>query len=174
MTTTFDGQTYHVHEHIGQHAHADLVVSPCLLQALEELLARNAPLVGRSAAQPLRIRQQVWREERLYLGADVGAEPGVLKVADAFVQLLALLLQDQAVGVAVELLVREPRCVLGVDFAEGGRYCVPCLLEVNIVAADALVQRYAVSLRLRMIVQLLTLRGGRMRCLPRPAIMAAL
>jgi hypothetical protein len=138
---------YHIHQNVGQHAHAHLVVAPGLLQAFEELLARDTTLVGGCAAQALCVRQHVGGEQGLDGAANLVAQPFVLELAHADVELLALLLQHDAVGMAVELFVGEAGGVLGVDLAEGRRNGAPRVLKVDLVAVEALAAERHVSWR---------------------------
>jgi hypothetical protein len=136
------GWSYHVHQHVCQHAHAYLVVAPCLLQAFQELLAGYAPLVGAGRARALGLGEEVGREQLLDEGADICRQPIALEVVDFVVQLLALLLEDDAVCVAIELLIRQLGGVLGVDFAEGQLDKRPCVLKVDFIAVETLYARH--------------------------------
>lgn len=82
-----------------------MVVAPCLLQSLEESLASDAALVGGGATQTLRVGKQVGCKELMDGRADLGGQPLALKVVHIAVQILALLLEDDAVGVAIQLFV---------------------------------------------------------------------
>lgn len=138
--------SYHIHEHIGHHAHADLVVAPCLLQALEKLLASHPSLVGRCATQIRGVGQQVRGEQSLHRAVDLGAQPIVFKLTHAHVELLAFLFQHDPIGMAVQLFVRKARGIFGVDLAEGGGDDAPCFLKVNLIAVKALfTKRHRVS-----------------------------
>jgi len=139
------GLTYHVHEHVGQHAGADLVVAPCLLQALEELLSGHAPLIGGGTANAVRIEHEIGREQLLDGGADLAAQPTTLEVVDLVVERLALFLEDYAIGVAVQFLVGQLGCILGVYLAEGGLDGGPRVFEIDVVAMEALCLRRGVS-----------------------------
>jgi hypothetical protein len=77
------------------------VVAPCLLQPLQELLARHPPLVGARAQRALSIGEQIRREQLLDGCAHLTRQPVALELMDLVVEILALLLQHNAVGVAV-------------------------------------------------------------------------
>lgn len=57
---------------------------------------------------------------------------------DLVVEVFALLLQNDTVSVAVQLLVRQLGGILGVDFAEGCLDGAPRILEIDLVAMQAL------------------------------------
>ena len=81
------------------------MVSPCLLQSLEELLASNSSLVRGCATQTLRTNKKVGREQLLNSGTNFAAQPLPFEIVDVPVQVFAFLLKNDTVGVAIELLV---------------------------------------------------------------------
>ena len=127
-------KTNHVHQNICQHAAADLMVAPRLLQSSEKLLARHTTLVGRGCADTLGIGEEIRRQQWLDGGANMFAEPLSLEVVDLIVEVLTLLFQHKAVGETEELLIGEVGDILGVDLAEGSLDGAPRILEVDIIA----------------------------------------
>jgi hypothetical protein len=109
-----------------------------LLQPLQKLFAGHTSLVGAGHACALGICEQVRGEELLNGCAHFASQPTALEIVDLVVELLALFLEYNAIGVAVQLLVRQLGCVLGVYLAKGSLDGRPRVVKVDLIAVQAL------------------------------------
>mmetsp|Transcript_42620 Transcript_42620/g.96357 ORF Transcript_42620/g.96357 Transcript_42620/m.96357 type:complete len:317 (+) Transcript_42620:1959-2909(+) len=100
----------HVHEDVADHDRGDLVLVPLVLQLLQEAILCGAMHLGRHGAQVRR--------------------DGLL---EASVQLVAELVQDHVIRVAIELLKAQTACVLAVDLMDGVVERLPRLSGVLLV-----------------------------------------